>query len=156
MSITVLRRGSSGPETLDLQYLLHFRSPIEPAALGGFDGVFGPRTEQAVRDFQTKRSLLVDGVVGPQTWGSLVPKSPGGPDTWPRQPGEFLRQGDQGADVKRLQQGLNRQGFAAGPEDGDFGPLTRGAVIRLQSVGSPSSNREGVLGPLTWGSAIAD
>jgi peptidoglycan hydrolase-like protein with peptidoglycan-binding domain len=88
MSFTDLCRGSTGPETLDLQSLLHFRSPIEPAALGGFDGIFGPKTEQGVRDVQTKRSLLVDGVVGSQTWGSLAPNPPGGPDTWPRQPGE--------------------------------------------------------------------
>nr|WP_256438949.1 peptidoglycan-binding domain-containing protein [Synechococcus sp. CCY 9618] len=67
-----------------------------------------------------------------------------------------MRRGDQGADVARLQAGLNRQGFAAGAVDGDFGSITRAAVIRLQSVAGPSSNREGVLGPLTWGSAIAD
>ncbi len=156
MSITVLRRGSTGPETVDLQYLLHFRSPVEADELGGFDGIFGPKTEKAVRELQMKRSLQLDGVVGPQTWDSLVPKQPGGPDTWPRQPGEFLRQGDQGADVTRLQQGLNRQGFSAGPDDGVFGPMTRAAVIRLQSAGETGSNCEGVLGPLTWGSAIAD
>ncbi len=148
-------RGSCSPEVVDLQYLLHFRSPVSVAALGGFDGDFGPKTEQAVRDFQATRGITVDGVVGAQTWSTLVPKPPG-PPAWPRLPGEFLRQGDQGPDVLRLQQGLNLQGFDAGPEDGDFEPRTRAAVIRSQRSGVPVSNQEGVLGPLTWGSSIAD
>jgi murein L,D-transpeptidase YcbB/YkuD len=32
------------------------------------DGVFGARTEKAVRHFQKESGLLVDGVVGPRTW----------------------------------------------------------------------------------------
>lgn len=155
MAITVLRRGSQGPEVVDLQYLLHFRSPVSVAVLGGVDGDFGPMTEQAVRDFQANRGITVDGVVGAQTWGTLAPK-PSGPPTWPRLPGEFLRQGDQGRDVLRLQRGLNRQGFDAGPEEGIFGPRTKAAVIRSQSSGVPVSNQAGVLGPLTWGSSIAE
>ncbi len=34
------------------------------------DGFFGAKTEAAVMDFQ-RRGLLVDGIVGPQTWGVL-------------------------------------------------------------------------------------
>ena len=39
------------------------------------DGYFGPGTEQAVRDFQRIEGLEVDGLVGPNTWSTLV----GGP-----------------------------------------------------------------------------
>lgn len=36
------------------------------------DGVFGSGTESAVRSYQKSANLDVDGVVGPDTWGSLI------------------------------------------------------------------------------------
>jgi len=35
------------------------------------DGVFGPRTEKAIRDFQTKEGLIADGIVGSATRAAL-------------------------------------------------------------------------------------
>lgn len=39
---------------------------------GKIDDKFGPRTENAVKDFQRARGLVVDGVVGPNTWYELA------------------------------------------------------------------------------------
>lgn len=41
--------------------------------LGGLsvDGIFGPKTEKAVQDFQKNRKLEQDGIVGEKTWNKL-------------------------------------------------------------------------------------
>jgi peptidoglycan hydrolase-like protein with peptidoglycan-binding domain len=36
------------------------------------DGIFGPKTEAAVRGFQQNDNLSVDGIVGRQTWTALL------------------------------------------------------------------------------------
>ena len=38
---------------------------------GSMDGKIGPRTRQAVKDFQKSKGLVPDGAVGPKTWASL-------------------------------------------------------------------------------------
>lgn len=35
------------------------------------DGVFGPKTEMLVKEWQKKNKLTVDGIVGPKTWGKM-------------------------------------------------------------------------------------
>jgi len=36
------------------------------------DGDFGPKTEKAIKEFQTKNELKPDGIVGPKTWEVLL------------------------------------------------------------------------------------
>jgi N-acetyl-anhydromuramyl-L-alanine amidase AmpD len=65
--IVTVRNGSTGEAVKAVQSQLNTR---------GYglvvDGVFGSKTEAAVRDFQAKKGLTVDGVVGPRTWNALV------------------------------------------------------------------------------------
>lgn len=45
------------------------------------DGVFGKKTQAAVKDYQTNNGLDVDGIVGEQTWGALTGSSTGKTNT---------------------------------------------------------------------------
>ncbi|HEX3028528.1 MAG TPA: LysM peptidoglycan-binding domain-containing protein [Clostridia bacterium] len=62
-----LRRGDTGPSVVKLQTLL-LAAGFNP---GPIDGIFGPLTESAVIAFQTAEGLVVDGIVGVQTWTAL-------------------------------------------------------------------------------------
>jgi peptidoglycan hydrolase-like protein with peptidoglycan-binding domain len=61
-----LARGSSNPAVKELQKAL-----IEAGYGIKADGVFGAKTEEAVREFQSDNDLDVDGIVGPDTWAAL-------------------------------------------------------------------------------------
>ena len=58
-----LRRGSRG----DLVTTLQKRLKTWGYYTGNVDGIFGSQTEQAVKYFQRKNGLVVDGIVGPAT-----------------------------------------------------------------------------------------
>ncbi len=62
-----LRKGASGDEVVTLQKKLKQWGYYT----GAVDGVFGSGTEKAVRLFQQKNSLAVDGVVGTKTAAAL-------------------------------------------------------------------------------------
>ena len=63
-----LRQGSSGPWVVELQreltQLTYYDGPL--------NGTFDARTNTAVRAFQTANRLLVDGIVGRNTWSALI------------------------------------------------------------------------------------
>ncbi|MEA5573145.1 peptidoglycan-binding domain-containing protein [Calothrix sp. UHCC 0171] len=66
-SLPTLRFGDFGQSVRVLQRLL--RSNGYPISI---DGSFGPVTESAVRAFQSRRGLVVDGIVGSRTWNELT------------------------------------------------------------------------------------
>ena len=84
------------------------------------DGVFGPGTQQAVKQFQLSAGLIVDGVVGPQTLKILQAR--------PLRVTQPLLRGD---DVTQLQSALQQQGIAVGV-DGVYGNQTAEAVAQFQ------------------------
>jgi peptidoglycan hydrolase-like protein with peptidoglycan-binding domain len=70
-SLPILRRGqySGEPPVERLQFMLNFVKGVDDLDV---DGIFGPKTEAAVRDFQQNENLAVDGIVGTQTWTALL------------------------------------------------------------------------------------
>jgi transcriptional regulator with XRE-family HTH domain len=58
---------SDGQDVTEVQCLLKHHG-IDP---GRIDGLFGARTEQAVKHLQSAAGAVVDGKVGPQTWALL-------------------------------------------------------------------------------------
>lgn len=76
MASPQLSFGSRGDVVLQLQQQLK-AAGFDPGAL---DGIFGARTQAAVRAYQQANNLAVDGVVGPQTWAALsgTPTTPDG------------------------------------------------------------------------------
>ncbi|HEX5621236.1 MAG TPA: peptidoglycan-binding protein [Solirubrobacteraceae bacterium] len=62
-----VQQGSNGPAVKLAQQLLTDYA-YEP---GPVDGVFGPKTKKAVKQFQTDFGLTVDGIVGPKSWAML-------------------------------------------------------------------------------------
>ena len=107
------------------------------------DGVFGPKTETAVKGFQQGAGLVVDGIVGPLTWGAL-------PDGGPM---PTLQEGSTGEVVRSLQQILTngapgQWNTTPGAIDGNFGPNTKASVKAFQVWGGVTS--DGVVGDQTW------
>ena len=61
-----LSKGMTGSDVRAVQDALNYqiRRGLTPLAI---DGIFGPKTEARVTEFQTANNLVVDGIVGPQT-----------------------------------------------------------------------------------------
>ena len=64
----LLRQGSRGVYVCVLQDDLNTLG----YETGGLDGVFGIKTNTAVRNYQQSRGLIVDGLVGNNTWNKIM------------------------------------------------------------------------------------
>ena len=128
-----IKNGSRGNFVTLLQFLL-----IQGRYNLSVDGIFGNGTETAVRNFQTRNGLTVDGIVGPNTWKTLLTL-----EEYPT-----LRAGSKGAYVTFLQKLLESNLVPLGMIDGDFGARTQNAVKQFQE------NRglvvDGIVGRNTW------
>jgi peptidoglycan hydrolase-like protein with peptidoglycan-binding domain len=76
--IITVRQGSTGDAVRGVQQEFQFRNLSGDPSKGlAIDGIFGPKTDAAVRGFQQALhqdipSVTVDGIVGPVTWQALV------------------------------------------------------------------------------------
>ena len=91
-------------------------------------GVFGDATYTAVSEFQGSRGLPVDGIVGSETWRSLVEAGYGLGDRMVYHRVPMMR----GDDVAELQARLNSLGFDTGKVDGIFGPDSLAGLLDFQ------------------------
>ena len=127
----------AGRQTPGLQVALKSRGLYA----GPIDGIAGPMTRRAIRVFQKRNGLLVDGVPGPRTRAKL------GRLGRPLFGTRLMRRGMTGWDVSVLQFLLARRGVATGGIDGVFGWGTKRAVRRYQArVGL---HADGIVGPVT-------
>ena len=108
---------------------------------GTIDGVAGGGTRAAVRTFQRRHGLVVDGIAGPMTRRALGRR---GRPAWGSR---TLRVGARGRDVAVLQFKLARLGFPSGRFDAGFGGRVGAAVRRFQAWAGLTA--DGVVGPGT-------
>lgn len=147
-STKTLRQGARGPAVVDLQEQLNARGANLKT-----DGIFGMRTENAVRAFQRSVGTLVDGIVGPKTRAAFArtaegpAPAPGTPEVGGGARGT-LRKGHDGPEVSALQQQLNEVAGANLRVDGDFGNATRAAVEDFQN--RAGIDVDGEVGPQTY------
>lgn len=140
----MLRRGSKGNAVKTLQKNLNtvMKSGIT------VDGDFGPATEKALKAFQAKYKLEVDGVYGPKSAAMMKAALQGGTSPVhpkPRPPaGNLAVDGDFGPlTCAALQRALNSHG-ANLEIDGSMGPLTKKALQKYLGV-----SQDGKIGPVT-------
>lgn len=138
----LIRSGDRGPRVHDVQTrLVALGFSIDASELEG--QTFGESTEAVLKAFQQERGLLVDAVVGHNTWNELVEAgyALGDRVLYLRRP--FTR----GDDVRALQRRLNLLGFDPGREDGILGEQTGQAILEFQrNVGL---HADGIVGVTT-------
>ena len=103
------------------------------------DGAYGQDTAVALKHFQSRNDLVVDGYLGPSTRAVLNSNEavPNG-----------LALGDQGDSVQQIQKLLNKYGYLSSANiTGYFGEVTEGAVKRFQKDNGLSS--DGSVGVMT-------
>jgi peptidoglycan hydrolase-like protein with peptidoglycan-binding domain len=127
-------QGNTGERVIAIQNLLNQRIGAGLVV----DGIFGPKTNAAVRNFQASRHILVDGKVGNQTWPLLIIQ---------------VQRGSRGPAVSAVQHNLRfAYGFTSLAVDGIFGPQTQAAVQSFQArfkIGV-----DGIVGPITWNTLV--
>jgi len=126
---TTTRAGSSGTAVRAVQFYLRrlaaYYSDVPRVAV---DGKFGAATTRAVKAWQSRTGLTVDGVVGRLTFQSLYDAAQALEASGPvvrtvslPAPAATLRPGDTGAAVRTMQATLYELGYYDGSRDGVYG-----------------------------------
>ena len=137
----LLRPGEEGIGVSGLQNALRNQGHDLPT-----DGRFGTETEQALRDFQARNGLQVDGIAGPESFAALDQRSAG------HMADGLIRQPDHGVGVLGSQTALRQLGQTLAV-DGAFGPDTERAVRAFQQASGLAV--DGMVGPHTSAALLA-
>jgi N-acetylmuramoyl-L-alanine amidase len=139
----ILRRGAQGSAVAEVRRVLATLGLLDNTLAASLD-VFDETAEMAVRHFQQRRGLSVDGIVGPETYAAL------GSARWKlgdrvlaHYPGALLI----GDDVADLQNQLMELGYRLSRVDHLFGIATEQAVRSFQH--ECGLRVDGVCGPAT-------
>ena len=158
-----LKEGSTGLDVITLQEKLR----IVKDFFGSVTGSFGPSTTEAVKSFQSRNNLPVNGIVDSQTWDLLMSQTSGSiidnlmavpvVDTNNIQTTNVLnrptlRLGDRGTEVSNLQRILKELMYYDGTIDGIFGNSTNVAVRTFQTNNRLTA--DGIVGRSTWSALI--
>lgn len=117
------------------------------------DGIYGLKTEAAVKKWQADNDLYVDGIIGPSSWQHIVdgtaelsagaePPRAEGPDVGNGYPGTPIKRGSRGSDARKVQL------VVGATPDGWFGPATERRVKAWQRKNGLVA--DGIVGPKTW------
>lgn len=139
----LVEKDARGHPVRTLQHLLRARGHTVTV-----DGIFGAKTDAAVRSFQEAEDLDVDGIVGPLTWSALI---------------VTVKKGSRGDAVRGVQEEFRHRDETGDPSlalqvDGIFGPKTDAAVRGFQealSLDYPEVVVDGIVGPISWRALVS-
>lgn len=134
----ITKKGDTEHPVRTLQHLLRAQKQTVTV-----DGIFGPKTETAVKTFQKAKKLTVDGIVGPNTWAAIV---------------ITVKKGSKGDAVRGVQEEFQFRNLSGDPTkgpqiDGIFGPVTDAAVRGFQDA--LEITVDGIVGPVTWRALVS-
>ena len=138
---------------------MHKRGAIPPGT-----GYYGSLTKAVVLRLQSLNGIRTSGLLGPLTWHAAfagkwsAPSTSGGgathkPPTAPAYPStRSYSYGDKSPVIAAFQKQMHQRGATQLQGTGQYGPLTKAVVIRLQKLNGIRAS--GLLGPLTWHAAF--
>jgi peptidoglycan hydrolase-like protein with peptidoglycan-binding domain len=182
-----LTTGAKNEHVVELQFIINYISQFYnsiPSVVE--DASYGQTTKDAVTAFQKAFGLSATGNVDAATWQKLyevywslqesvpgnteptppaptppvpTPPAPTPPTSGPEYPGYLLKQGQDGENIRLMQEYLNKLStvYPSIPlltADGKFGPATQQAVIAFQKLFGLSA--DGIIGKATWEKIVGE
>ncbi|MBQ6369809.1 MAG: peptidoglycan-binding protein, partial [Parasporobacterium sp.] len=125
---TLLKKGMTGDSVLSLQQALIRNGYLHAEA----DGIFGNKTEKALKQFEVYNDLSVTGMVDQTLLSKVLSEN--------AVPFSVLSEGSTGVSVKGIQKVLFNLGYLTASPDGIFGRKTKQAIALFQEINDVGSS----------------